>query len=107
MANTSTLGVIRKLKDSAGYYIYNVTQGAPDTILGFQVYENPGMASIATGAKPVIFGHLPSYKIVTTGLDVAVSSDAYFANDVTAYRFSYRFDGNLTHATHVKYLANA
>jgi HK97 family phage major capsid protein len=65
------------------------------------------MASIATGAKPVIFGHLPSYKIVTTGLDVAVSSDAYFANDVTAYRFSYRFDGNLTHATHVKYLANA
>jgi HK97 family phage major capsid protein len=107
MANTSTLGVIRKLKDTAGYYIYNVTQGAPDTILGFQVYENPGMASIATGAKPVIFGHLPSYKIVTTGLDVAVSSDAYFANDVTAYRFSYRFDGNLTHAGHVKYLANA
>jgi hypothetical protein len=36
-----------------------------------------------------------------------VSSDAYFANDVTAYRFSYRFDGNLTHAAHVKYLANA
>jgi len=107
MANTSTLGVIRKLKDTAGYYIYNVTTGAPDTILGFQVFENPGMASIATGAKPVIFGHLPSYKIVTTGLDVAVSSDAYFANDVTAYRFSYRFDGNLTHAGHVKYLANA
>ena len=107
MANTSTLGVIRKLKDSAGYYIYNVTTGSPDTILGFRVFENPGMASIATGAKPVIFGHLPSYKIVTTGLDVAVSSDAYFANDVTAYRFSYRFDGNLTHASHVKYLANA
>jgi HK97 family phage major capsid protein len=107
MANTSTIGTIRKLKDTAGQYIYNVVTGAPDTILGFAVYENPAMASIATGAKPVIFGHLPSYKIVTTGLEVAVSSDAYFENDVTAYRFSYRFDGNLSHAAHVKYLVNA
>jgi HK97 family phage major capsid protein len=106
-ANTTTIGAIRKLKDTAGQYIYNVVTGAPDTVLGFQIYENPGMASIATGAKPVIFGHLPSYKIVTTGLEVAVSSDAYFENDVTAYRFSYRFDGNLSHAAHVKYLVNA
>jgi HK97 family phage major capsid protein len=106
-ANTQTIGAIRKLKDTAGQYIYNVVTGAPDTVLGFPIFENPAMANIGTGARPVIFGHLPSYKIVTTGLDVAVSSDAYFADDVTAYRFTYRFDGNLTHAAHVKYLANA
>ena len=106
-ANTSTIGAIRKLKDTAGNYIYSVQGASPDTVLGYQIFENPAMASIATGQKSVIFGHLPSYKIVTTGLDVAVSTDAYFANDVTAYRFSYRFDGNLTHASHVKYLVNA
>lgn len=106
-ANTSTIGAIRKLKDTAGNYIYSVQGASPDTVLGYQIFENPAMASIATGQKSVIFGHLPSYKIVTTGLDVAVSTDAYFAEDVTAYRFSYRFDGNLTHATHVKYLVNA
>lgn len=107
MANTSTLGAIRKLKDDAGNYIYNPVVGAPDTILGFPVLENPAMADIGTGAKSVVFGHMPSYKIATTGLEVATSADAYFANDVTAYRFVYRVDGGLTHASHVKYLVHA
>jgi HK97 family phage major capsid protein len=108
MVNTTTLGAVRKLKDDANQYLYQVNVGAPDTFAGFEIYENPAMASFGTsGAKFALFGHLPSYKIVTTGLDVATSSDAYFANDVTAYRFTYRFDGNLTHSAHVKYLAHA
>ena len=105
MMNTATAGVVRRLKDGAGNYIFNPgVGGIGDSILGYSVFENPAMADIATGEKAVVFGHLPSYKIVTTGLEVATSSDAYFANDVTAYRFTYRFDGKLTHASHVKYL---
>lgn len=105
MMNTATAGVVRRLKDGAGQYIFNPgVGGVGDSILGYQVYENPAMADIATGEKAVVFGHLPSYKIVTTGLEVATSTDAYFANDVTAYRFTYRMDGKLTHASHVKYL---
>jgi HK97 family phage major capsid protein len=107
MANTQTVGAIRKLKDLDGAYLYTVNVGAPDTFAGFNVFENPAMANVATGAKSVLFGHLPSYKIVTTGLEVATSTDAYFANDVTAYRFTYRMDGALTHASHVKYLVHA
>jgi HK97 family phage major capsid protein len=107
MANTATLGFIRKLKDSDGRYIYDPRVNEADQVLGYQVFENPAMAGIATGEKSVVFGHLPSYKIVTTGLEVATSSDAYFANDETAYRFTYRFDGKLTHASHVKYLEHA
>lgn len=107
MCNTATLGFIRRLKDDNNQYIYNPVVGGPDTILGFPVVENPAMADIATGAKSVVFGHMPSYKIVSTGLEVATSTDAYFANDITAYRFSYRFDGKLTHSAHVKYLALA
>lgn len=107
MANTSTLGVIRKLKDDDNRYIYNPVVGGPDTILGFPVLENPAMANVGTGAKSVVFGHMPSYKIATTGLEVATSADAYFANDVTAYRFVYRVAGGLTHASHVKYLVHA
>lgn len=107
MANTSTIGAIRKLKDDAGNYIFQPGVAGDDRLLGFPIFENPAMASIATGNKAVVFGHLPSYKIVTTGLEVATSSDAYFANDITAYRFTYRFDGALSHASHVKYLALA
>jgi HK97 family phage major capsid protein len=108
MVNTTTLGAIRRLKDDDGAYLYQVNVGAPDTFAGHNIFENPAMASFGTsGAKFALFGHLPSYKIVTTGLDVATSTDAYFANDVTAYRFTYRFDGNLTHSAHVKYAAHA
>jgi HK97 family phage major capsid protein len=104
MANGSTIGAIRKLKDTAGNYLYNVGVGQPDTFAGFAVYENPALDSIASGKKAVLFGDLRSNKIVTTGLEIAVSSDAYFANDVTGYRFTYRFASGLTHAAHVKYL---
>jgi HK97 family phage major capsid protein len=107
MGNTQTVGVMRKLKDDNNQYLYQVNVSAPDNFAGFPIFENPAMADVGTGAKSVLFGHFPSYKIVTTGLDVATSSDAYFANDVTAYRFTYRFDGNLTHASHVKYLVHA
>jgi HK97 family phage major capsid protein len=107
MANTQTVGVMRKLKDDNNQYLYQVNVSAPDNFAGFPIFENPAMADVGTGAKSVLFGHFPSYKLVTTGLDVATSSDAYFANDVTAYRFTYRFDGNLTHASHVKYLVHA
>lgn len=108
MVNTTTLGAIRRLKDDDGSYLYQVNVGAPDTFAGHNIFENPAMASFGTsGAKFALFGHLPSYKIVTTGLDVATSSDAYFANDVTAYRFTYRFDGALTHSAHVKYAVHA
>jgi HK97 family phage major capsid protein len=104
MANGSTVGAIRKLKDTAGNYLYQVGVGQPDTFAGFAVYENPALDSIASGKKAVLFGDFRSNKIVTTGLEVAVSSDAYFANDVTGYRFTYRFASGLTHAAHVKYL---
>lgn len=107
VCNTATLGAIRKLKDDNGNYIYNPQASGPDQLLGFPVVENPAVADIGAEEKSVLFGHLPSYVIVTTGLDVAVSSDAFFANDIIGYRFTYRFDGNLTHDAHVKALVHA
>ena len=107
MCNTATLGAIRRLKDDNNQYIYNPQVGGPDTILGYPVIENPAMADQGAGARSVVFGHLPSYKIATTGLEVATSTDAYFANDVTAYRFTYRMDGALTHAAHVQAIVHA
>lgn len=107
MVSTGTLAAMRKLKDGDNSYLYQVNVGAPDTFAGFPIYENPAIANIGTGAKSVLFGHLPSFKIATTGLQVAVSADAYFSSDTTGYRFSYRVDGGLTHASHIKYLVNA
>ena len=108
MVNTQTLGDIRKLKDGAGNYVLDVAgNGGETSILGFPVVENPAMSAVGSGVKSVLFGHLPSYKIATTGLDFAVSTDAQFEKDVTVYRWTYRFDGNLSHASHVKYLTTS
>jgi len=105
MANTSTLGAIRKLKDNDGRYILDPVVGGPSTILGFPVLENPAVADIATGANAVLFGHLPSVKVATTGLEVSVSTDAYFANDVTGYRFVYRLGAGVANGeAHIKML---
>jgi HK97 family phage major capsid protein len=108
MVNTKTLGFIRRLKDGDGRFIYDPIVGQPSTILGMPVYENPAVADIATTAKAVLFGHWGSVKVATTGLQVAVSNDAYFANDVTGYRFVYRLGAGVANgAEHIKYLALA
>jgi HK97 family phage major capsid protein len=108
MANTKTLGFIRKLKDGDGRYIYDPVVGQPSTILGMPVYENPAVADIATTSVPVLFGHFESIKIAQTGLAVSVSQDAYFANDVTGYRFVTRLAAGVANgADHIKKLIMA
>jgi len=104
---TSTAGALRRLKDDQGQFIYNPVVGGPDELLGFPIFENPSMSAVGSGVKSVIFGHLPSYKVASTGLDVAVSTDAQFERDVTVYRWTYRVDGKLSHASHVKYLTTS
>lgn len=108
MCNTSTLAVIRKLKDGEGRFVLDPVVGGPDTILGFPVIENPSIASLEAGSKSLFFGNWPSVKISTTGLDVAVSADAFFANDITGYRFVYRLGAGVANgAEHIKALVQA
>jgi HK97 family phage major capsid protein len=105
MVNTSTLGAIRRLKDNNGSYILDPVVGGPSTILGLPVFENPAVASIESAAKAVFFGHWPSVKISTTGLQAAVSQDAFFANDLTAFRYTYRLGAGVANgAAHIKFL---
>ena len=104
------IAVARKLKDSVGNYIWTdgAMGGQPATLLGYSVYENPAVAAVATGAKSVLFGHLPSYKVrVAGGIKVDQSTDYAFNTDVTTFRGTMRLDGGLTHATHVGYFKGA
>ncbi len=104
MANGSTIGKMRTLKDDNGAYLYQVNVGQPDAFAGYEVVENPHMASIGTaGELPVAFGHIPSYKVrIAGGMQVASSSDFAFNKDIVTYRFLMRVDGDLTHADHIK-----
>lgn len=117
MVSTSTAGAIRRLKDTSGAYIFEPIVGAngvngagnaTGSILGFPVYENPAVANIATGTKPVFFGAWDQVKVATTGLDVATSVDYAFNQDVTTYRFTYRLGAAVANGSeHVKFLQMA
>ncbi len=100
------IAAARKMKDGVGNYIWtdSAVPGQAATLLGYAVYENPAVAAVATGAKSVLFGHLPSYKVrVAGGINVATSTDYAFNTDVTTFRGTMRLDGGLTHSTHIGY----
>ena len=105
MMNTASLGAVRKLKDTAGFYIFSpALADGNDQLLNFPVYENPAMASQASAAKSVIFGHLPSYYVRQAGgLRLDRSDDYAFNADLVTFRATMRVDGNLPQVSHIKY----
>ena len=104
------IAAARKMKDGQGHYIWldNAVNGQPAQLLGHSVYENPAVPAVATGAKSVLFGHLPSFKVrVAGGVRVDQSADYAFNTDVVTYRGLTRIDGGLTHASHIGYFKGA
>lgn len=104
------IAAMRKLKDGTGHYLWtdSAVAGQPATFLGYPVYENPQIAAVATGAKSVLFGHLPSFKArIAGGFQVAQSGDYGFNTDTTVFRGIVRVGGGLTHATHIGYFKGA
>lgn len=100
----STLAELRSLKDGGGRFIYDPTQGTQALVLGYPVFENPHIAAIGTGNKSVVFGSMPYYHVRQVGgVEIARSDDAYFVNDLVAFRVSIRLDGNLSQSAAVKH----
>jgi len=104
MMRRATMGTLRKLKDDNGAYIYDPTQGAQALLLGYPVHENPYAPAIGTAAKSVVFGDMSSYHVRQVGgVEIARSDDAYFVNDLVAFRVSVRVDANLGQSGAVKF----
>ena len=106
MMNGKSIGAVRKLKDTAGNYVFapRLNENTPDTLLGFPLYENPAMADAATSAKSAIFGHFPSYYCRQVGgIRVDTSSDFAFSTDLVTIRTILRIDGNLPQVSHVNH----
>jgi HK97 family phage major capsid protein len=107
MMNTASLGVVRKLKDNNGAYVFSpALADGNDRVLSYPVFENPAMANTATNAKSVVFGHLPSYYVrMAGGLRLDRSDDYAFNADLVTFRATMRVDGNLPQTSHIKVFA--
>lgn len=81
MFNRSTLGEIRKLKDTAGQYIFQTgfsgQSGVPNTILGSPYVEAPDVADIAADAKSVIYGDFRRGYMIVDRLALQVLRDPF------------------------------
>jgi len=81
MLNRTTLGEIRKLKDTAGQYIFQTgfsgQSGLPNTILGHAYVEAVDMADIAAAAKPVVFGDYRRGYMIVDRVALSVLRDPY------------------------------
>jgi HK97 family phage major capsid protein len=107
MMTGKSIGLVRKLKDTAGNYVFQPALGigSPDTLLGQPIFENPSMAEATTGTKSVLVGHLPSYYVRTVGGLKLDRSDEYAFNaGLVTFRATWRVDGNLPQTSHVKHL---
>ena len=106
MMNGASIGAVRKLRDTAGNYIFSPAADGNqrDLLLGRPVYENPHVASAATSAKSVIAGHMPSFFVRSVGgIRLDRSDDFAFNADLVTFRASMRVDGALPQSSHIKY----
>lgn len=79
--NRSTLADIRKLKDTAGQYIFQagmmLTAGVPNTILGYPYVEMPDMPDVGASAKPVAFGDFSRGYMIVDRVALSVLRDPF------------------------------
>lgn len=112
----STAGTIRKLRDGTGgtegapIWQPNVTGGVsayrqPDMLLGYPVYTDPNVASMASNAKTVFFGDWSAFYVRLVGDPIVERNDSVlFQTDQAAFRGKWRSAGGFTDLTAVNLL---
>ena len=79
--NRSSLAAIRKLKDTAGQYVFQagmmLTSGVPSSILGHPYIEATDMPSEGSNTYPVLFGDFNRGYMVVDRVQLAVLRDPF------------------------------
>lgn len=113
MCHDSSLQYIKSLLDKQGrpVFLSGVANGAPDTLLGYPVYVNQAMDTLAINHKTVAFGRFDKYQIrlAGQGYEILRLNELFAQNGQVGFLAFRRADGNLLDAgTHpVVYLTQA
>ena len=105
LANSTSIAALRKLKDTAGNYVFQVgdSKDRRDLVLGVPVIETPAMPNPGVGANSLAVGDLKSLYIRNAGgLQVDRSDDFAFGNDLATWRATWRIDGALIQKANIK-----
>ncbi len=103
LVRDSTAGAMRKIRLGAGgtegefAWERSSQAGQPDLFLGYRVYTDPNVASLASNATVGVFGDFSAYYIHSVGNVVVDSStERYFDTDETGFRGRWQVDGAWT-----------
>lgn len=104
--NNTTQGIIRKLKDGQGNYLWqpSATAGQPATLSGYGLTEMPDMPDVAANAMPVAFGDFKRGYLVIDRKGVVVLRDPYTNKPFVQFYTTKRVGGGLLDPTPLKVL---
>lgn len=98
ITNDGTLGVIRKLKDDNGNYLWqpSLQAGQPDTLLGYSIHTSQFVPVLAAGNVAMAFGDYNYYNIGDRGRRAFQELKELFAgNGMVGFVMKERVDGLL------------
>jgi len=98
ITNDGTLGVLRKLKDDNGNYLWqpSIKAGEPDTLLGYSIHTSQFAPVLAAGNVAMAFGDYNYYNIGDRGRRAFQELKELFAgNGMVGFVMKERVDGLL------------
>jgi len=107
--NRKTEGVLRKLKDGQGNYLWQPSfqMGVPDQIIGQRTAIFEDMPDIATGAKAVAIADFSRTYLIVDRLGVSILEDPYTSFPNRKWKMRRRVGGGLQSFDAIKYLKQA
>jgi len=107
LLHDKTVSSVRKLKDSAGQYLWqpSVQAGEPDRLLGFRLHTSPYVPIVEAEALPVAFGDFSSYWIADRmGRTVQRLIELYAGNGQIGFIATQRVDAKVILSEGIKLL---
>ena len=104
--NRKTQGVLRKLKDDAGNYLWQpaATADGKATLMGFPLVEAEDMPDIGANATPIAFGDFSRGYLVVDRAGVRVLRDPYSAKPYVLFYTTKRVGGGVQDFNAIKLL---
>lgn len=107
VANRSTLGAVRKLKDGQGNYLLNMVlqpQGFVEDILGRPAVEMPDMPDIAANSYSMAFGDFKRGYLIIDRVGIRVLRDPFSSKPYVLFYTTKRVGGGVQNFEAIKLL---
>lgn len=104
--NSKTAGVVRKIKDADGRFLWSdgLSAGEPARLLGYPVMVSEDMPDIAADSASVLFGDFEAGYTIAERPDIRILRDPFSAKPNVLFYASKRVGGDVTDFAAIKVL---